>query len=151
MSVMLTPSFRSRIFHPQAQPEVQALFPPCLLVGSVSSRLPSHCTHQDSDAFFQALKTSRASFSIVCLFFEKSLSRLLLLLFLPSIFRGRVGVARQARGEWTKIAAEDELMTNVLAELAVPWFFSCHLNLMPIAVIASVLYCLAYFLNLFFQ
>lgn len=79
------------------------------------------------------------------------MSRLLLLLFLPSIFKERVGVARQARGEWTKVAAEDELMANGLAELAVPLFFSCHLNLMPKAVIASVLYCLPHFLNLFFQ
>ena len=59
-------------------------------------------------------------------------------------------MASVARGERTEEALIDELMPNVLAELAVPWFFACHSNATPIAMVASVLHFIAYFLNLLF-
>ena len=55
-----------------------------------------------------------------------------------------------AGSEWTKEASVDVLVANVLAKLAVSWFFSCHFNSTPIAMIASVLHLVAHFSDLFF-
>ena len=55
-----------------------------------------------------------------------------------------------ARGERTKEASVDVLVANVLAKLAVSWFFSCHSNSTPIAMIVSVFHLVAHFSNLLF-
>ena len=59
-------------------------------------------------------------------------------------------MASVARGERTEEALIDETMANVLAQLAVPRFFSCFPNATPIAMVASVLHLVAYFLDLLF-
>ena len=54
------------------------------------------------------------------------------------------------RGERAKEALVDVLVANVLAKLAVSWFLSCHIDSIPIAMIASVLHLMADFSNLLF-